>query len=162
MDRVAGVSDADASVETVLRPLMGAPHYKTNKAVVEAKFLQHCSTDSAVREAADKAGARFAALKAKGRTDPRIYGRVCALAALAAAPPGPLVVVVEPREPPPDAPATPTPRRGTVPANSNAYHNKPRDAARRCQSCRQRAWRGRRQGARRSRGWLSCCRAACF
>ena len=81
MDRVAAVSDADASVETVLRPLMGAPHYKTNKAVVEAKFLQHCSTDSAVREAADKAGARFAALKAKGRTDPRIYGRVCALAA---------------------------------------------------------------------------------
>ena len=46
MDRVAAVSDADASVETVLRPLMGAPHYKTNKAVVEAKFLQHCSTDS--------------------------------------------------------------------------------------------------------------------
>ena len=81
MDRVAAVSDADASVETVLRPLMGAPHYKTNKAVIEAKFLQHCSTDSAVREAADKAGARFAALKAKGRTDPRIYGRVCALAA---------------------------------------------------------------------------------
>ena len=81
MDKVAAVSDADASVETVLRPLMGAPHYKTNKAVVEAKFLQHCSTDASVRAAADKAGARFAALKAKGRTDPRIYGRVCALAA---------------------------------------------------------------------------------
>jgi thimet oligopeptidase len=81
MDRVAAVKDEDASVETVLRPLMGAPHYKTNRAVVEAKFLQHCSTDASVRAAADKAGARFAALKAKGRTDPRIYGRVCALAA---------------------------------------------------------------------------------
>ena len=81
MDKVAAVKDEDASVETVLRPLMGAPHYKTNRAVVEAKFLQHCSTDASVRAAADKAGARFAALKAKGRTDPRIYGRVCALAA---------------------------------------------------------------------------------
>ena len=57
MDKVAAVSDADASVETVLRPLMGAPHYKTNKAVIEAKFLQHCSTDASVRAAADKAGA---------------------------------------------------------------------------------------------------------
>ena len=36
MDSVAGIKDEDASVETVLRPLMGAPHYKTNKAVVEA------------------------------------------------------------------------------------------------------------------------------
>ena len=34
-----------------------------------------------MREAADKVGLRFAALKAKGRTDLRIYGRVCALAA---------------------------------------------------------------------------------
>ena len=81
MDRVAAVKDADVSVETVLRPLMGAPHYKTNPSVVSAKFLQHCSTDAALREAADKAGARFAALKAKGKTEARVYGRVCELAA---------------------------------------------------------------------------------
>ena len=78
MDAVAAVADADVSFETVIRPLMRPPHYKTDARVAEAKFLQHCSTDAALRAAADAAGARFASLKAKGRTRADVYARVVA------------------------------------------------------------------------------------
>ena len=62
---MAAVAAVDApTFATVIEPLMNAPHFKTNKAICEAKFLQHCSTNSILREAADGAGARFAKLKA--------------------------------------------------------------------------------------------------
>eukprot|EP00038_Savillea_parva_P009892 m.186522 g.186522 ORF g.186522 m.186522 type:complete len:661 (+) comp16791_c0_seq1:44-2026(+) len=77
---VASVADSDLTFANVIEPLMSIAHYKTDKRVCEAKFLQHCSTDPVLREAADKAGTTFAALKAKSRTRDDVYARVKAYA----------------------------------------------------------------------------------
>ena len=85
LDAVAAVPEESLSFETVIRPLMLAPNYKTNHLVCQSKFLQHCSTDAAVREAAESAGKQFAAFKAaaKGRMD--VFEKVQAYAATPAA-----------------------------------------------------------------------------
>jgi hypothetical protein len=57
LNAVAAVPDDAVTFESVVEPLMAVPHYKTNKAVCESKFLQHCSTDPELRAAADQAGA---------------------------------------------------------------------------------------------------------
>ena len=81
---MAAVAAVDApTFATVIEPLMNAPHFKTNKAICEAKFLQHCSTNGILREAADGAGARFAKLKARGRTLKDVYAKVRAFKATA-------------------------------------------------------------------------------
>jgi hypothetical protein len=79
--QVAAVPDAELSFVTVIEPLMSIEHYKTNPQVCEAKFLQHCSVDPALRAAADKAGTTFAAIKAKARTRDDVYARVKAYSA---------------------------------------------------------------------------------
>jgi hypothetical protein len=76
LNRVAAVSDADLSFESVIAPLMSIAHYKTDKRVCEAKFLQHCSTDPELRAAAQAAGTTFAGIKAKSRTRDDVYARV--------------------------------------------------------------------------------------
>lgn len=43
LDAVAAVDDAAVSFANVIEPLMAVPHFKTNPAVCQAKFLQHCS-----------------------------------------------------------------------------------------------------------------------
>ena len=42
--------------DSVIRPLQLAPNYKTNPLLCQSKFLQHCSTDAALRQAAEEAG----------------------------------------------------------------------------------------------------------
>jgi len=76
LDAVAAVPDDAISFDTVIAPLMAPPHFKTNPLVCQAKFMQHCSTDAAVRDAADAAGTKFAALKASGRTRADVYAKV--------------------------------------------------------------------------------------
>jgi len=77
-DAVAAVSDGNLTFETVIRPLMEAPHYKTNVLVCQAKHLQHCSTDATLREAATKAATVFAALKKESKTRKDVYEKVLA------------------------------------------------------------------------------------
>eukprot|EP00928_Gymnodinium_smaydae_P054421 TRINITY_DN38196_c0_g1_i1.p1 TRINITY_DN38196_c0_g1~~TRINITY_DN38196_c0_g1_i1.p1 ORF type:complete len:694 (-),score=100.88 TRINITY_DN38196_c0_g1_i1:560-2641(-) len=67
----------------VIYPLMCQPNYKTNALVCQAKFLQHASPDATLRAAAEEAGKRFAALKAKSRTRADIYAKVKEFAATA-------------------------------------------------------------------------------
>ena len=55
---------------------MLAPNYKTNPLVCQSKFLQHCSLDSSVREAAEAAGKAFAAFKAAAKTRQDVYDKV--------------------------------------------------------------------------------------
>ena len=69
----------------VIRPLMLQPNYKTNPALCNAKFLQHCSTDPALRAAAEAAGKQFAAFKAASRRREDVFARVKAFAATAEA-----------------------------------------------------------------------------
>lgn len=74
--QVASVPDAELSFERVIAPLMSIAHYKTDKRVCEAKFLQHCSPDPVLRAAAQAAGGTFAGIKAKSRTRDDVYARV--------------------------------------------------------------------------------------
>merc|ERR1719316_669081 len=53
---------------TIVSPLMAPPHYKVNPLVCQSKFLQHVSTDPAIREAATAAGSKFASCKAAAKT----------------------------------------------------------------------------------------------
>jgi hypothetical protein len=85
LDAVAAVPDAEVSFANVIRPLMLAPNYKTNHLVCQSKFQQHCSTDEAVRTAAEEAGKKFAAFKAAAKTRADVYAKVEAFAATAAA-----------------------------------------------------------------------------
>jgi thimet oligopeptidase len=65
-----------AAADNVIKPLMLAPNYKTNPLVCQSKFLQHCSLDSSVREAAEAAGKAFAAFKAAAKTRQDVYDKV--------------------------------------------------------------------------------------
>ena len=72
---------AVASVRDEAKRLMIAEDARKPKPTTEPGRALRRAEHAEARADADKAGARFANLKAKGRTDPRIYGRVCALAA---------------------------------------------------------------------------------
>ena len=85
LDAVAAVPDAEVSFANVIRPLMLAPNYKTNHLVCQSKFQQHCSTDEAVRAAAEEAGKKFAAFKAAAKTRADVFAKVEAFAATPAA-----------------------------------------------------------------------------
>lgn len=85
LDAVAAVPDAEVSFANVIRPLMLAPNYKTNHLVCQSKFQQHCSTDEAVRTAAEEAGKKFAAFKAAAKTRADVFAKVEAFAATPAA-----------------------------------------------------------------------------
>ncbi|GMI11369.1 hypothetical protein TrLO_g7785 [Triparma laevis f. longispina] len=67
------VNVTEPTFENVIEPLMNSPHFKTNHLVCQSKFLQHCSTDEKIREAAEKAGIAFAALKSRGKTRKDVY-----------------------------------------------------------------------------------------
>ena len=66
---------------SVIYPLMAPPNYKTNPLLCQSKFLQHCSTNAEVRDAAEEAGKKFAAFKAKSRPRADILAKVQAFAA---------------------------------------------------------------------------------
>jgi Zn-dependent oligopeptidase len=70
---------------TVIRPLMLSPNFKTNVLVCQSKFVQHGSTDAALRDAAEEAGKNFAAFKASARTRADVFSKVQAFAATAEA-----------------------------------------------------------------------------
>jgi len=82
---VAAVPDAEVAFANVVAPLMAQPHYKTNPLVAQAKHLQHCSTDAALREAATKASTALAAGKKQVRERADVYAKVKAFAATEAA-----------------------------------------------------------------------------
>ena len=85
LDAVAAVPDADVTFDNVIAPLMAPPNFKTNPLICQSKFLQHCSTDAALREAAEEAGKKFAAFKADARRRSDVYAKVTAYAATAEA-----------------------------------------------------------------------------
>lgn len=76
LDAVAAVPEDKLTFESVVRPLMEAPMYKTNPLVCQAKHLQHCSPDPELREAATKAASAFAACKKRGKTRKDVYEQV--------------------------------------------------------------------------------------
>ena len=57
---------------------MCPPNYETNPQVAACKFLQHCSTDAKIREAASNAGKLFAKSRVEGRMRKDVYERVVA------------------------------------------------------------------------------------
>lgn len=78
---MAAVASADPpTFATVIAPLMAPPHYKTNPLVCQSKFLSHCSTDPAVRAAAEAAGKKFFAFKAASRSRADVFAKVQAFA----------------------------------------------------------------------------------
>lgn len=81
LDAVAAVPEDGMTFENVVRPLMEAPNYKTNPLVCQAKHLKHCSTDSALREAANNAATTFGSLKKEGKARRDVYEKVKAFAA---------------------------------------------------------------------------------
>lgn len=70
-DAVAAVPIGELTFANVIAPLMKQPNYKTNPLVCQAKHMQHCSTDGAIREAASSAAEKLAACKKdiKNRSD---------------------------------------------------------------------------------------------
>jgi Zn-dependent oligopeptidase len=76
LDAVAAIPLEDVTFDNTIAKLMTPPNYKTNPQVAACKFLQHCSTDAAVREAASAAGKLFAASRVQGRMRKDVYERV--------------------------------------------------------------------------------------
>eukprot|EP00755_Sulcionema_specki_P004110 Sspe_Gene.4189::Locus_1378_Transcript_1_1_Confidence_1.000_Length_2133::g.4189::m.4189/K01392/THOP1; thimet oligopeptidase len=66
----------DLSYEKIIEPLVFAKHYKINPMVCEAKFLQHCHTDPAIREASEKANVAFSKLRVEGRLREDVFKAV--------------------------------------------------------------------------------------
>ncbi|KAG7365264.1 Zn-dependent oligopeptidase [Nitzschia inconspicua] len=85
LDAIASVPLEQVTFENTIAKLMTPPNYKTNPQVAACKFLQHCSTDAAVREAASAAGKKFAASRVQGRMRKDVYQRVKAFSENAAA-----------------------------------------------------------------------------
>eukprot|EP01063_Lacrimia_lanifica_P030959 TRINITY_DN5016_c0_g2_i1.p1 TRINITY_DN5016_c0_g2~~TRINITY_DN5016_c0_g2_i1.p1 ORF type:complete len:685 (+),score=318.08 TRINITY_DN5016_c0_g2_i1:49-2103(+) len=85
LDAAAALPDGELSFAALIKPLMHLPCFKTNPLVCQAKHLQHCSTDPAIREAAGKATSAFAALKKLSQTRRDVYAKVKAYAATAEA-----------------------------------------------------------------------------
>eukprot|EP00797_Seminavis_robusta_P036417 Sro92_g047940.2 (725) ;mRNA; f:10937-13326 len=76
LDTIAAIPLADVTFENTIAKLMTPPNYKTNPQLVACKFLQHCSTDAKIREAASAAGKQFAASRVQGRMNRAVYERV--------------------------------------------------------------------------------------
>lgn len=76
LNAIAALPLDQVTFENTVAKLMTPPNYKTNPAVAGCKFLQHCSTDPAIREAASKAGKAFSASRVQGRMRKDVYERV--------------------------------------------------------------------------------------
>lgn len=84
LDSIAAVPLEEVTFENTIAKLMTPPNYKTNPQVEAVKFLQHCSTDAAIREAAGKAGKDLSRSRVVGRMRKDVYERVKAFANCAA------------------------------------------------------------------------------
>lgn len=78
LDAIAAIPLDSVTFDNVIKPLMCPPNYKTNANVAACKFLQHCSTDDAVRKAAQAAGNKFTETRVAGRMRKDVYDRVVA------------------------------------------------------------------------------------
>ena len=76
LDSIAAIPLEEVTFENTVAKLMTPPNYKTNPAVAACKFLQHCSTNPDIREAASKAGKAFSASRVEGRMRKDVYQRV--------------------------------------------------------------------------------------
>ena len=78
LDAIAAVPLDEVTFDNTILPLMTPPNYKTNPQVAACKFLQHCSTNPAVRDAAAMAGKALAASRVEARMRKDVYERVVA------------------------------------------------------------------------------------
>ena len=76
LDAIAAVPLSEVTFENTIAKLMCPPNYKTNPQVCSVKFLQHCSTDPAIREAASQAGKDLSKSRVVGRMRKDVYERV--------------------------------------------------------------------------------------
>lgn len=78
LDEIASTPLSEVTFENTVAKLMCPPNYKTNPQIASCKFLQHCSTDPEIREAASNAGKLFAKSRVTGRMRKDVYQRVLA------------------------------------------------------------------------------------
>lgn len=76
LDAIGALPLEQVTFENTVAKLMTPPNYKTNPSIAACKFLQHCSTDPQIREAATKAGKEFSASRVEGRMRKDVYERV--------------------------------------------------------------------------------------
>ncbi|KAL9189821.1 hypothetical protein ACHAXT_009496 [Thalassiosira profunda] len=76
LDAIAAIPLEDVTFDNTIFKVMAPPNYKTNPQVASAKFLQHCSTDPAIREAASNAGKALSKSRVEGRMRKDVYERV--------------------------------------------------------------------------------------
>ena len=76
LDAIASIPLDQVTFENTIQKLMCPPNYKTNPHVAAVKFLQHCSTDAAIREAASNAGKELSKSRVLGRMRKDVYQRV--------------------------------------------------------------------------------------
>jgi thimet oligopeptidase len=76
LDDIAAVPLEDVTFDNTISKLMTPPNYKTNPQVAACKFLQHCHTDAAIREAASAAAKLLSASRVQGRMRKDVYERV--------------------------------------------------------------------------------------
>ena len=76
LDDIAAIPLKEVTFDNTIAKLMTPPNYKTNPQVAACKFLQHCHTDAAIREAASGAGKKLAASRVQGRMRKDVYERV--------------------------------------------------------------------------------------
>jgi Zn-dependent oligopeptidase len=76
LDAIAAVPLEEVTFDNTIRKLMTPPNYKTNPQLAACKFLQHASTDPAIRQAASAAAKQFSASRVQGRMRGDIYERV--------------------------------------------------------------------------------------
>jgi len=81
LDEIAALPAAELTFENCVEPLMRPPNYKTNARLCEAKFLQHCSPEAPVREAAAAAGVRFSKERVAMRMHAGVYRSLKSFAA---------------------------------------------------------------------------------
>lgn len=82
LDDIAAIPLNEVTFENTVEPLMLPPNYKTNPQVAAVKFLQHCSTDPIIREAANQAGKKLSKSRVDGRMRKDVYERVKAFSLL--------------------------------------------------------------------------------
>lgn len=73
LEEVASIPEEELTFENCIEPLMHPPNYKTNPLLCQTKFLQHCSSDAAVREAACAAGVRLSKERVAMRMHSGVY-----------------------------------------------------------------------------------------
>jgi len=78
LDDVAklGADGAPLNFQNTIHPLMHLPCYKTNPLVCQAKHMQHCHTDAAIRDQASKATTAFANMKKESKTRKDVHAVV--------------------------------------------------------------------------------------